>query len=64
MEEEGHAGAETSGQYITHHLTNLQVCRRDGEWVWNHCESGLVDFTTINVDSRSPRWCKSWSRAV
>ena len=51
MEEEGHAGAETSGQYITHHLTNLQVCRRDGEWVWNHCESGLVDFTTINVDS-------------
>jgi F-type H+-transporting ATPase subunit a len=50
MEEEGHA-AETSGQYIEHHLTNLQVCRRDGEWVWNHCESGLVDFTTINVDS-------------
>jgi F-type H+-transporting ATPase subunit a len=51
MEEEGHAGAETSGQYIEHHLTNLQVCRRDGEWVWNHCESGLVDMTTINVDS-------------
>jgi F-type H+-transporting ATPase subunit a len=51
MEEEGHAGAETSGQYIEHHLTNLQVCRRDGEWVWNHCESGLVDWTTINVDS-------------
>jgi F-type H+-transporting ATPase subunit a len=50
MEEEGHA-AETSGQYIEHHLTNLQVCRRDGEWVWNHCESGLVDMTTINVDS-------------
>ena len=51
MEEEGHAGTETSGQYIEHHLTNLQVCRRDGEWVWNHCESGLVDMTTINVDS-------------
>jgi F-type H+-transporting ATPase subunit a len=50
MEEEGHA-AQTSGEYIEHHLTNLQVCRRDGEWVWNHCESGLVDFTTINVDS-------------
>jgi F-type H+-transporting ATPase subunit a len=50
MEEEGHA-AETSGQYIEHHLTNLQVCRRDGEWVWNHCQAGLVDFTTINVDS-------------
>jgi F-type H+-transporting ATPase subunit a len=53
MEEEGHAGghAETSGEYIEHHLTNLQVCRRDGEWVWNHCESGLVDMTTLNVDS-------------
>jgi F-type H+-transporting ATPase subunit a len=49
MEEEGHA--ETSGQYIEHHLTNLQVCRRDGEWVWNDCEAGIVDFTTINVDS-------------
>ena len=51
MAEEGHAGAQTSGQYIEHHLTNLQVCRRDGEWVWNHCDSGLVDFTAINVDS-------------
>jgi F-type H+-transporting ATPase subunit a len=50
MEEEGHA-AQTSGEYIEHHLTNLQVCRRDGEWVWNHCESGIVDMTTINVDS-------------
>ena len=49
MEEEGHA--ETSGQYIEHHLTNLQVCRRDGEWVWNHCEAGFIDMTTINVDS-------------
>lgn len=51
MEEEGHAGAQTSGQYIEHHLTNLQVCRRDGEWVWNHCEAGLFDMTVINVDS-------------
>jgi F-type H+-transporting ATPase subunit a len=53
MEEEGHSGghAETTADYITHHLTNLQVCRRDGEWVWNHCEAGLVDWTTINVDS-------------
>ncbi|HEY5566538.1 MAG TPA: F0F1 ATP synthase subunit A [Gammaproteobacteria bacterium] len=52
MDEE-HAGghAETSGEYIQHHLTNLQVCRRDGEWVWNHCEAGLFDFTTLNVDS-------------
>jgi F-type H+-transporting ATPase subunit a len=54
MDEEGHAGghaAQTSGEYIEHHLTNLQVCRRDGEWIWNHCESGLVDMTTVNVDS-------------
>ena len=52
MDEE-HAGghAETSGEYIQHHLTNLQVCRRDGEWVWNHCEAGLFDLTTLNVDS-------------
>ena len=49
MEEEEHA--ETSGQYIEHHLTNLQVCHRDGEWVWNDCKAGIVDFTTINVDS-------------
>jgi F-type H+-transporting ATPase subunit a len=53
MDEESHSGghAETSGDYINHHLTNLQVCRRDGEWVWNDCSAGLVDFTTINVDS-------------
>jgi F-type H+-transporting ATPase subunit a len=52
MDEE-HAGghAETSGEYINHHLTNLQLCRRDGEWVWNDCAAGLLDFTTINVDS-------------
>ena len=52
MDEE-HAGAhaETSGEYIRHHLTNLQVCRRDGEWVWNDCGTALVDMTTINVDS-------------
>jgi F-type H+-transporting ATPase subunit a len=50
MEEEGHA-AQTSGEYIEHHLTNLQVCRREGEWVWNDCQSSLVDWTTINVDS-------------
>jgi F-type H+-transporting ATPase subunit a len=53
MEEESHSGghAQTSGEYIQHHLTNLQVCRRDGEWIWNDCSAGLVDFTTINVDS-------------
>jgi F-type H+-transporting ATPase subunit a len=53
MDEESHSSghAETAGDYIQHHLTNLQVCRRDGEWVWNDCSAGLVDFTTINVDS-------------
>jgi len=43
------AGAEqTTGEYIQHHLQNLQVCRIDGEWVWNQCAG---NFWTINVDS-------------
>jgi F-type H+-transporting ATPase subunit a len=48
--EEDHSGghAETAGDYIQHHLTNLQVCRADGEWVWNQCAG---NFWTINVDS-------------
>lgn len=45
--ESGH-GPQTSGEYITHHLQNLQVCNVDGEWVWNHCAGNLM---TINVDS-------------
>jgi len=40
--------AHTSGEYIQHHLQNLQVCRVDDEWVWNHCAG---NFWTINVDS-------------
>jgi F-type H+-transporting ATPase subunit a len=49
MEEEHSGGhGETAGEYIQHHLTNLQVCRSDGEWVWNHCAG---NFWTINVDS-------------
>jgi len=53
MEEESHSVGhyETSGEYINHHLTNLQVCRRDGHWVWNDCGSALFDMTTLNVDS-------------
>ena len=43
----GH-GAQTSGDYIAHHLQNLQVCRVDGEWVWNHCAG---NFWAVNVDS-------------
>jgi F-type H+-transporting ATPase subunit a len=39
---------ENAGEYIQHHLTNLQVCRVDGGWVWNECKG---NFWTINVDS-------------
>jgi F-type H+-transporting ATPase subunit a len=47
--EESHGGAEqTASEYIQHHLTNLQVCRDNGEWVWGHCAG---NFWTINVDS-------------
>lgn len=52
MEEEAHgAAAETASDYINHHLTNLQVCRVEGEWVWNHCEAGMLSLNVINVDS-------------
>jgi len=47
--EESHGGAErTASEYIQHHLTNLQVCRDHGEWVWGHCAG---NFWTVNVDS-------------
>ena len=46
--ESGH-GPQTSGDYIAHHLQNLQVCKSEsGEWVWNQCAG---NFWTINVDS-------------
>jgi F-type H+-transporting ATPase subunit a len=45
--ESGH-GAITSGDYIAHHLQNLQICSVDGEWVWNHCAGNPM---AINVDS-------------
>jgi F-type H+-transporting ATPase subunit a len=48
MAEAGH-GPQTSGDYITHHLQNLQVCKNEaGEWVWNECAG---NFGAINVDS-------------
>ncbi len=50
-EEGSHAGwphYDSAGEYIEHHLQNLQVCRDHGEWVWNHCAG---NFFTINVDS-------------
>jgi F-type H+-transporting ATPase subunit a len=45
--ENGH-GAQTSGEYISHHLQNLQVCKVENEWVWNEC-AGVGN--AINVDS-------------
>ena len=52
MEEEAHgAGAQSATDYINHHLTNLQVCRVEGEWVWNHCEADLFSLSVLNVDS-------------
>jgi F-type H+-transporting ATPase subunit a len=48
--EEDHSGGhgEGAGAYIEHHLTNLQVCRVDGQWVWNECKG---NFWGVNVDS-------------
>ena len=46
--ESGH-GPQTSSEYISHHLQNLQVCQDDaGAWVWNHCAGNPM---AINVDS-------------
>lgn len=46
--EGGHGGPQTSGEYIVHHLQNLQVCKVDDAWVWNHCAGNPM---AINVDS-------------
>ncbi len=49
MAAEGGHGPLTSGDYIQHHLQNLQVCKDEaGEWVWNHCAGNPM---AINVDS-------------
>ena len=49
MASEGGHGPQTSGEYIQHHLQNLQVCRAEnGEWIWNHCAGNPM---AINVDS-------------
>ena len=42
------AHGESSSEYIQHHLTNLTVCRKDGDWVWNDCKG---NFWAVNVDS-------------
>jgi F-type H+-transporting ATPase subunit a len=44
MAEAGHS----AGEYISHHLQNLTVCKQDGEWVWNQCQG---NFYALNVDS-------------
>ena len=44
MAETGHS----AGEYISHHLQNLTVCKKDGEWVWNECQG---NFYALNVDS-------------
>src|SRR5690606_37591724 len=47
--DESHTGGheQTATEYIGHHLTNLQVCRVDGQWVWNDC----AGFWVLNVAS-------------
>ncbi|MEO1203190.1 MAG: F0F1 ATP synthase subunit A [Pseudomonadota bacterium] len=49
MATEGGHGPQSSGDYISHHLQNLQVCPSDtGDWVWNQCAGNPA---AINVDS-------------
>lgn len=49
MAAEGGHGVQTSGEYIQHHLQNLQVCKSEaGNWVWNQCAGNPM---AINVDS-------------
>jgi len=49
MAAEGGHGPQTSGDYISHHLQNLQVCKDEtGQWVWNTCAGNPM---AINVDS-------------
>jgi F-type H+-transporting ATPase subunit a len=53
---EEHTGGhgETAGEYIQHHLTNLQVCKVNDAWVWNSAENPAIcrgNFWALNVDS-------------
>ncbi len=49
MAAEGGHGPQSSSDYITHHLQNLQVCPNEsGDWVWNQCAGNPM---AINVDS-------------
>ena len=43
------ATGHSAGEYITHHLQNLTVCKVDGAWaVGGHCQG---NFYALNVDS-------------
>ncbi len=44
MAETGH----TAGEYISHHLQNLTLCKKAEGWVWNDCHG---NFMAVNVDS-------------
>jgi len=46
--DEHSAAEQTATDYITHHLTNLTVCRDHGEWVVGHCQG---NFWALNLDS-------------
>jgi len=48
MASEGTSETLTSGEYIAHHMHNLQLCKDQGQWVWNHCAGNPI---AINVDS-------------
>ena len=49
MASEGGHGAQTSGEYISHHLQNLQVCQDDtGAWVWNQCAGNPMAIRLVN----------------
>ena len=56
MASEGGHGPQTSGEYIQHHLQNLQVCKAEsGEWVMNIGQNAADicagNPMAINVDS-------------
>jgi len=55
MASEGGHGPQSSGDYIQHHLQNLQVCKVDDAWAWNHLSDNPNLCTgnpmAINVDS-------------
>ncbi len=45
--------AESSSEYIKHHLQNLQVCHTENGWVWNSMDNPVCqgNFWTLNVDT-------------